>query len=151
MASLVTNVASSGIAHGTIDWEADIDISIMLLAGAGTAIKGNATVAAVLAEANLAEAVATNYVRKALATLAVTQSGDKTLFDSASPVWAALGGAANDTISGWLIYKGTLDPADDATNIPIAWIEATADLTTNGGDVTVNPDTTDKWFYLNNP
>jgi hypothetical protein len=150
MASLVTNQASERIADNRIDWESDVDIRIMLLAGSGTAIKGNATVAAVLAEANLAELVATNYERKTLGTLAVTQSGDKTLFDSASPTWSSLGGATNDTISGWLIYKGTASSGDDATNVPIAWIEATSDLTTNGGDVTVNPDTTNKWFYLNN-
>jgi hypothetical protein len=150
MASLVFNVASERIADNRIDWENDTDIHIMLLAGSGTALKSNATVTAVLAEANLAEVVATDYVRKALASLAVTQSGDKTLFDSASPTWTALGGGTNDTISGWLIYKGVIGSAGDGDSIPIAWIEATSDLTTNGGDVTVNPDSTNKWFYLNN-
>ena len=150
MASLVFNAASERIADGRIDWENDTDIHIMLLAGAGTAVKTNATVTAVLAEASLAEVVATDYVRKLLGTLAVTQSGEKTLFDSASPTWTALGGLTNDTISGWLIYKGTLADTGDGASIPIARIEATADLTTNGGDVTVNPDATNKWFYLNN-
>jgi hypothetical protein len=149
MVSLVFNVASLGIADRSIDWASD-NIRFALLAGSGDALKADATVAAVLANANLAEVVATNYERKTLGTKAIAQSGDKTRFGSADVEYTALGGAANDTISGWLIYKGTTDSADDATNIPIAVIAASSPLTTNGGDVTVKPDTTDLWFFLDN-
>lgn len=150
MQSMVFNIASEQIGNNSIDWINDTDIRFLLLAGAGEAAKANATVAAVLANSNVAEVDATNYERKTLGTKAVSQSADKTRFGSADATYLELGGANNDEITGWLIYKGTTDPADDATNIPIAVIAAATPLTTNGGDVTVKPDTTDLWFFLDN-
>jgi hypothetical protein len=149
--STVFNIASLGIAEGTIDWENDTTLRLMLLAGVGAPARTCQTVAAVLATADVDELSATGYERKTLGSKAVTQSTDKTLFDSADVEYAALGGASNGTITGWLIYKGTLSSGDDATNIPIAYVEAASDLTTNGSPVAIKPNATDKWFYLNNP
>jgi hypothetical protein len=149
--STVFNIASLGIAEGTIDWENDTTLRLLLLAGVGAPARSAATVAAVLATENVDELDCTDYTRKTLGTLAVTQSTDKTLFDSADVEHAALGGASNDTITGWLIYKGTLSSGDDSTNIPIAYVAAASPLTTNGSPVTIKPHADNKWFYLNNP
>jgi len=148
--STVFNQASERIAKGTLDWINDADIRFLLLAGAGAPARSCATVAAVLATDDVDELSATGYERKTLGSKAVRQSTDKTLFDSGDVEYAALGGASNDTITGWLIYKGTTSSGDDATNIPIAYVAAAASLTTNGSPVTIKPNGTDKWFYLNN-
>ncbi len=145
MASLIFDAASDGIAKGTIDWLADT-INVALLIGAGTPIKGNATVTAALAEASVDETVATAYVRKTLAGKAITTTGNKTLFDATNPVWATLGGATNETITGALIFKQV---TNDGDSIPICYLD-TNDLATNGGQVTLTKDATNKWFFLNN-
>jgi hypothetical protein len=149
MASLIFDIASDGIAKQTIDWDGGADLRVLLIKGAGTPIKGNATVLAALAEANVDECDATDYVRKTLANPTVSTTGNKTLFDADNPVWTTLGGASNNTITGALIYKGTTASGDDGTNIPICYLD-TNDLATNGGQVTLTKDATNKWFYLNN-
>ncbi len=148
MSSLIFDIASDGIAKQTIDFVND-SIFVLLIKGAGTPIKSNATVLAALAEASVDECDATSYVRKTLAGNAITTTGNKTLFDATNPVWAALGGASNNTITGALIYKGTILSSDDGTNIPLCYID-TNDLTTNGGQVTLTKDATNKFFYLDN-
>jgi hypothetical protein len=150
MASVIFDVASDGIAKQTLDWDGATTVRVILIKGGGQPLRTNATVLAALAEASVDEADATNYVRKTLANPVVTTTGGKTLFDGDNPVWTALGGASNNTISGALFYIGTNLAANDSTNLPIAYID-TADLTTNGGDVTLTKDATNKWFYLNNP
>ena len=150
MASFVFDVGSDGVAKGTIDWVNDTDIRMLLLTGAGTPVKGNATVLAALAEANVDESTATNYSRAAMANKSISTTGNKTLFDADNPVFSSLGGASNDTITGWIIYKGTAASGDDGSNIPISYTDLTTDLTTNGGDVTATKDATNKWLYLDN-
>lgn len=145
MASIIFDAASDGIAETTIDWLNDT-IRVLLIKGGGQPLKSNATVTAVLAETNVDEVDATNYVRKTLASKAVTTTGNKTLFDADNPVWTSLGGASNNTITGALIYK--FDTDDDGS-IPIAFLDVD-DLPTNGGDVTLTKDATNKWFYLDN-
>ena len=151
MSSTVMNQASERIAKQTIDWIDDTDIRLLLLAGVGAPAKSCANLTAVLATADVDELSATGYERKTLGSKAVSQSSDKTLFDSADVAYTALGGASNDTITGWLIYKGTTSSGDDATNIPIAYVAAASSLTTNGSPVTIKPHADNKWFYLNNP
>lgn len=148
MASLVFNVASQGIAEQTLDWEGATTLRAILLTGAGTPVKTNATVTAALAEVNVDECSATNYSRQTLANAVITQSGNKTLFDADNPVWTTLGGASNQTITGALIYIGTALSADDGTNIPIVYHVFSSSLTTNGGNVTWTKDSTNKFFYL---
>jgi len=149
MPSFVFDIASDGIAKQTIDWDGGVDLRCLLIKGAGTPVKGNATVLDALADASVDECDATDYVRKTFASPTVSTSGNKTLFDADNPVWATLGGASNNTITGALIYKGTTNPGDDGTNIPIAYID-TNDLVTNGGQVTLSKDATNKWFFLDN-
>lgn len=145
MASLWFDAALDGIGEATIDWNSDT-IKVLLLTGAGTPIKANATVTAVLSEASVAECVATDYVRKTLAGAVVTTTGNKTLFDATSPVWTTLGGAANETVTGALVFKFV---TDDAGSIPICYID-TNNLTTNGGQVTLTKDATNKFCYFDN-
>lgn len=145
MASLVFDAASDGIAKLNIDWILN-DIRVLLLQGAGTPLKANATVGAVLAEASISECNATDYVRKALAGMSITTTGNKTLFDATNPVWTTLGGATNNTITWAVIYDHVFDDTD---SIPLCAID-TNELTTNGGQVTLTKDATNKFFYLNN-
>lgn len=145
MPSFCFNTLGDGIAKGTIVWTSDT-IHCILLKGNGTPLKTNATVGDALGEANVDECDATNYVRKTLANKAVTTTGNKTLFDADNPVWTALGGASNNTITGVLIFKFV---TNDAASIPLAYIDV-ADLVTNGGQVTYTKDATNKMFYLDN-
>ena len=145
MASLWFDAALDGIGEATIDWNSDT-IKCLLTIGAGTPVKSNATVTAALAEASVDECAATAYVRKTLASCVVTTSGNKTLFDGDSPVWTTLGGASNDTITGALIFKFI---TDDSASIPICYID-TNNLTTNGGQVTLTKDATNKFCYFDN-
>jgi len=145
MASFIFDAASDGIAKGSIDWINDT-IKVILLKGAGVPIKANATVTAALAEASVDECTATDYVRKTLAGNAISTAGNKTLFDATSPVWSTLGGASNETVTGALVMKFV---ADDTDSIPLAYIDSN-DLLTNGGQVTLTKDATNKFFYLDN-
>lgn len=148
MDSLVFNVASDSIAKQTLDWDGATTIRVMLLKGAGQPLRSNTTIAEILAEVNVDEVDATDYVRKTLANPVITTTGNKTLFDGDNVVWATLGGVSNNDITGALFYIGTIDSADDNTNIPIALIGVTR--TTNGGQITLTKDATNKWFYLDN-
>jgi len=145
MPSFIFDAASDGIAKGTIDWIND-SIRVVLLVGAGTPIKANATVTAALAETNVDECSATGYVRKILAGNAITTTGNKTLFDATSPVWTTLGGASNETVTGALIIKHV---TNDGDSIPLVYIDSN-NLLTNGGQVTLTKDATNKFFYLDN-
>jgi len=150
MASMIFDVASDGIAKGSIDWEGDTDIRVMLLSGNGVPDKANATVSAVLGESDVSELSATNYARQTMANKSITTTGGKTLFDADNVDFTDIGGASNDEATGALIYKGTTDPQDDSTNIPIAYIAFTTPRTTNGGTLTFTKHSTDKFFYLDN-
>lgn len=149
MPSLVFNIASDGIAKQTIDWVGD-DIRMMLLDGAGTPVKGNATVAAALSESDVSEILATGYSRQTLATKSILTTGDQTKYISDNVDFGALGNGTNSTISGILIYKGTLDDSDDATNIPLAYILVTNPILTNSGNITAVKGVSGAWFLLDN-
>ena len=76
---------------------------------------------------------ATNYARQTMTTKIVTVSGDNVILDADDVAFGALGGAANDTIGGCIIFKDT--GGADSTNAVIAFIDV-ADLLTNGSSVT---------------
>lgn len=82
-----------------------------------------------------AESTATDYVRKTLASK--TETIDDTLnritYDAADVVWVALGGAANETITGAVIYR---ELTTDADSILMAYLD-TNDLLTNDTDLTL--------------
>jgi hypothetical protein len=151
MTSMMINAIMAQLAAAGINWATATDIRALLMVGAGNTVKTDATVTAALANANVDECAATNYVRKTLSGKAATDSGNKVLLDADNLVWTALGGAVNETITGVLIYKGTLLSADDGTNVPLISLALASSLTTNGGDVTITKDATNKWGYLNNP
>lgn len=143
MASFLSDNANFLIASQALDWAND-DIRVMLLQGAGTPARDNVSITDVLAETDVDECDATNYVRKTLAGNAITQSTSKALLDGTNPVWSSLGGATNNTITGAAFYKHV---TNDADAIFIGYID-TADLPTNGGDVTLAKDATKKFFVL---
>jgi hypothetical protein len=149
--SLIFDIASDRIPKDTIDWINDADIRMLLTSGAGVPIKANATVLAALAESNVDEiAAVTGYSRETMTAKAITTTASKTMFDGDDVEFGALGGASNATITGAIIYKGTLLAADDATNIPIMYVRFDTSLLTNGGTVTISKNTVNKWFYLDN-
>lgn len=53
--------------------------------------------------------------------------------------YSAIGGAANNTLEGAALIR---EITNDAASIPIAWLEFTATVTTNGSDITVDNDGT---------
>jgi hypothetical protein len=146
MASLVFNTAASGIANQNLNWESDT-IMIMLLQGTGVPSKSDLTVTDVLTPSDISEVTATDYVRQTGQNTEIIESGNVILFDADNPVWATLGGASNNTISGALFYKFVTNDGDSS---PVCYID-TNDLTTNGGQVTLTKDPTYRWFYINNP
>ena len=89
------------------------------------------------------EIAATNYARKALAAGAtgfkVTYDSvaNKILFIMPDQTWVGLGGAANDTIGGAVLFN---DTGNDATADVVAFFDPT-NLVTNGSDVLLDMDT----------
>lgn len=77
------------------------------------------------------ECDATNYARAALASKTYTDG----VLDAADPVFATLGGAANNELSGYWIFedKGGADSA----NPLLCFIQFVANKTTNGTDFTI--------------
>lgn len=81
------------------------------------------------------ELAATNYVRKALANVVVTEddANDRALIDADDPsTWASLGGALNDTIVGAWVFRQV---TNDADSILWCFLDVSPDVPTNGGDV----------------
>ncbi len=54
--------------------------------------------------------------------------------------WTAIGGASNDTLEAALVLK---EVSTDADSFPIAYLEFTSTLVTNGSDILVDMDGTD--------
>ena len=136
MASLVYNAAKANFLTGTIDLDTD-DIRILLVKTTYTEDDAHTFVDDGSANDPAShEIVATNYVRKALASEAVTvdQTNNRAEFDAADVTWTALGGATNDTIKGAVVYEN--NAADTAAAL-ICFIDFPSDLPTNGSDVTI--------------
>lgn len=88
------------------------------------------------------EITATNYApgfagagRKTVAlTHQYSSGGSRIEIAIPDTTWTALGGAANDTVGGVVLYKHL---TNDGASIPLAFFDF-ADFTTNGGDFTLN-------------
>lgn len=57
----------------------------------------------------------------------------------ADTTWTAIGGATNNTLSG---AAAIFEITNDAASIPIAWLEFSGTLTTNGSDILMDMDGT---------
>lgn len=143
MASILYNEAKKEILDGTLNLSSST-LKVMLVDSTYTPNADNDVVDAGGASDPIdAEIVATNYTgawggagRKTLAskTFTADDTNDRGVFDAADVTWTSLGGATNDTIVGAIVIKE--GGANDTTSRLIAYID-TADITTNGGDITI--------------
>lgn len=90
---------------------------------------------------SLDEVSATNYVRKAVTGEAINQdlTNNRAEFDFADVTWTALGGAANDTIQGAVVFRFVTNDADSPAICFLDNAGASFNLTTNGSDVVLQP------------
>lgn len=93
-----------------------------------------------LSEVTSAECDFTNYARKTLASVVTAEddTNDRATIDAADPsAYTAAGGATNNTIAGaWVVRRATNGADTPATDVLWMFLDM-ADLTTNGGDVTL--------------
>jgi hypothetical protein len=140
MASKVYNKFKQRNAAAEIDLNAD-PIWIALLMSNTTADTDNDGDSNVGDLTTLDECDGANYVRKELGSLAVNldDANDRAEFDAADVTWTALGNGTRQIV-GVLIYKDADDdgdPADDANNPLIAWIEFASPVNPGGADFTI--------------
>lgn len=139
MAQTVFNVAKARIANGSLDLDTS-GLSMLLLktTAAGAYNPDLDTVSALLAVGGVAECDFTNYVRKSLGTVTVTEddTNDRANVDAANITWTAAGGATNNTPVAAVIYQ---DGASDAARYLVGYYDTNFGSTaTNGGDFTIN-------------
>lgn len=95
-----------------------------------------------LSEVTANEATFTNYARKTLASVAITEddTGDRALLTAANPsTYAAAGGTTNNTVVGvWIVRRATNGADTPATDVLWCYLGATPAITTNGGDLTLS-------------
>lgn len=88
------------------------------------------------------ELTATNYARKTLASVAVTEddTNDWAKLSAANPsTYTALGGAANDTIVGaWVVRRASNGSDTDASDTLWCFLGLASSVPTNGGDVVLS-------------
>lgn len=128
------NVGKQKFAQGEIDWVDDTDIRLMLVS-AVTPNVDHTTVDAVTG-AGATEAAGTGYARIGASGRILTfdDADDEYHLDADDATWENIDAG---TVGGVIVYKGTLDPGDDGTNYPVAYISFSP-VTTNGGDLTIN-------------
>lgn len=109
-----------------------------------TAAPASAAVAAdlnFLADVTANEATFTNYARRTLASVAVTEddTNDRAAITAANPAtYTAAGGTTNNTVTGaWIVRRATNGADTPATDVLWCYL-ATTPITTNGGDLTFN-------------
>ena len=113
------------------------NFGMLLLKTAPAAVASDEFVS-ILGSKELTAGVCTNYVRKTGLTLAATlAAGVVGIALSADVTWTALGGAANSTILGAVLYYNT---GSDATSPLVAWFDI-EDYTTTGVDFTLKRET----------
>lgn len=136
MASLTyTQSLVNGMQGGAALVAGDVRCLLLKATDAAGQSRTHATVAAVLAAGANVEADATNYVRKVLATKAVTKddTNHRAEYSFDDIVFAALGGTLDNTIVAVLLY---LHVTNDADSIPISFHDI-ADTATDGTDFTL--------------
>lgn len=140
MASGPYNQALQSIMDGTIDLDT-ANIWAALLMSNTTADSENDGKVFVGDITTKDECDGANYVRKKLASKVITldDTNDRAFLDAADVAWTALGNGTR-AIQGVLIYVDADDdgdPADDAANRLIAWLEFTVNQNPGGGTFTV--------------
>lgn len=146
MASILFNKAKEEILSGTIDLNADT-LKLMLVDSTYTADPDTLVVDAAGASDIIdAEISVTGYTggwggagRKTLTNKSFTNDSgtDRAIFDSTVDyTWSSLGAGAT-IVAAVLIKEGG---SDDTTSRPIVYID-TNDVSTNGGDITLQLDT----------
>jgi hypothetical protein len=142
MANFVYNKAKRKLLTADIDLNAD-DIRILAVKAAGSTTTDTEDDAEFIGSfTTLGEIVATNYVRKAVTGEAVADdaANNRAEFTFSAVTWTALGGAVNDTIGAFIVYKHV---TNDADSIPILYIDTATGVglpyTTNGADLTFTP------------
>jgi len=134
MASFVTNAGADGLTSGgTITWASDT-IKARLVASSATLNKDDTTMTPYTA-------IGTD---QTLGTKTKTKdtTNDRIVFSAAALTWTAVAGGS--TVGNVAIFKFV---TNDAGSTPIAVIDVT-DTATNGGDLTLTPDATNGFFYL---
>lgn len=131
MANFVYTTAKKGLMDGTIDLTGDIRVMLCM---SNTTADEEEDTTFIDQFTTLDEHDGANYVRKALASGAVTNddANDRGEFDAADVVWTALG-AGTRAAAGLVLY---LFVSDDTDSVPIAWIDDGAPFSPNGGNVT---------------
>jgi len=102
--------------------------------GTDTVQRSRATVGAIIGSAAVEASVA-NYSRQTLANharLATDGTADRIEWQGNDVTWSDLG--TDESIVAAVLYEGTLDSGDDATNIPILKITAGFPASCNGED-----------------
>jgi hypothetical protein len=134
MASFVTNAGADGLTSGgAITWASDT-IKARLVATSATLNKDDTTMTPYTA-------IGTD---QTLASKTKTKdtTNDREVFSAAALTWTAVAGGS--TVGNVAIFKFV---TNDAGSTPIAVIDV-ADTATNGGDLTLTPDATNGYFYL---
>lgn len=149
MASGLYNDALLKISNRTIDWVSGSIKVALIKNGAGFSFDKTHT--ALSTALGTAESAATNYVRKTLTgkSIAAVSSTVPTAFKASNPTWTGLGGAANDTLDGAIVYFDPTGSSADSACTPIAWLDPT-NLVTNGSDVQLQFDATNGVFNQTN-
>jgi hypothetical protein len=146
MASVVYNEFKRANMAGEIDMNAH-DIRAKLLMSNTTCDTENDGVADNADFTTIDASDATDYADVALTTETVTKidASDRAKFSSDNVVFSGLGGDATRDYVGILLYKYV--DGTDANDIPIAFIDFTADIDAAATQVTV-PCPDDGWMYL---
>ena len=134
MASLVFNIAKSGLMDGTIDLNThDIRAALCMT---NTTADTDADVDTVATITTLDECDSTGYARITMTGEAVNLDdlNDRAEFDAADLSFTGLGGNATRAIQGVLIFKFV---TTDTDNVPICFVDFTADIPTTATQIDV--------------
>lgn len=77
--------------------------------------------------------------KSATVTLSEQTANNRTVTIIADLTWTALGGASNNTLAYEVLLR---EITNDASSVPIAYLNFSANVTTNGSDIAVDNDAT---------
>jgi hypothetical protein len=138
------------ILDGTIDLDTTA-LKVMLEQSGYNAVfdpdQASLDVAATTNDLTGQEATATGYTggfggagrKAATVTLSEDTANNRVVTIIGDLTWTALGGATNNTLGGCALVR---EVTNDGASIPIAWLQFTANVTTNGSDILVDFDGT---------
>jgi len=136
MASFTYNAGSKALQDGTVDWASDT-IKIMLVTDAHTPDQDHDHIDDIAGDEVSVSGYAGGFSgagRKTLGSKTQTNdtTNDRTVYDAADPsAWTL---AAGETVQAAVVYW---HDTDDATSIPLFYLEFATPIATNGGSLTV--------------